>query len=205
MDEVTRPASSLEQLHGTALTEEGPGDGGAPPPSSDEPASRRSGRVRDLTGRYGVILVLLAIPIFFSIYAPTTYFTTANFQTILSTQAVLVFLTLGLTMPLIVNEFDLSIGAQLGFATTLLAVLTVNHHMALGPRAPRLPRSRARARPRQRPDGGQARRELVHHHARHRHDHARAHAEDQWLDDHHRRAVGARERRRAARRSLGCP
>jgi ribose transport system permease protein len=132
MDEVTRPASSLEQLHGTALTEDGPGGAGALPPSSEEPASRRTGRVRDLTGRYGVILVLLAIPIFFSIYAPTTYFTTANFQTILSTQAVLVFLTLGLTMPLIVNEFDLSIGAQLGFATTLLAVLTVNHHMALG-------------------------------------------------------------------------
>jgi ribose transport system permease protein len=103
---------------------------GASPGSG--PAAPRQTPWRNFASRFGVVIVLLAIPVFFSIYKPSAYFTTGNFQTILSTQAVLVFLTLGLTAPLIVDEFDLSIGAQLGFSATMLAVLTVNHHMALG-------------------------------------------------------------------------
>lgn len=97
-------------------------------PASDP--SREEG-VRQFLGRYGVILALLVIPIVFSIMRPETYFTWGNFQTILSTQAVLVVLTLGLTLPLIVDEFDLSIGASAGFSSTLLAVLTVNEDWGL--------------------------------------------------------------------------
>lgn len=131
-DEESAPASALEQLPSSALTtsEATPGEEGTdtPPPVHGRRAKINAANVGS---RYGVIFVLLLIPIFFSLYRPDTYFTTANFQTILSTQAVLVFLTLGLTMPLIVDEFDLSIGAQLGFSATLLAVLTVNHHTPL--------------------------------------------------------------------------
>jgi ribose transport system permease protein len=108
---------------------------------STAPAPRTADRVgraglRDLRGfiaRYGVIIALLLIPIGFSIAEPATYFTLSNFETILSTQSVRVFLTLGLTMALVVNELDLSVGAVLGFSSTLIAVLTVKDGIALGP------------------------------------------------------------------------
>lgn len=106
--------------------------GDSPEPTGQGPSTVARLEWRDLASRYGVIFVLLAIPVFFSIIRPSEYFTSGNFQTILSTQAVLVFLTLGLTVPLVVDEFDLSIGAALGFSATLLSVLTVNHHIALG-------------------------------------------------------------------------
>jgi ribose transport system permease protein len=136
-EDETSPAPALEQPHSTSLTgvesEPGGASGEPPPlPGRGEPRAVKSTPWRNIGNRYGVVIVLLAIPVFFSIYRPAAYFTTGNFQTILSTQAVLVFLTLGLTAPLVADEFDLSIGAQLGFSATLLAVLTVNDHVPLG-------------------------------------------------------------------------
>jgi ribose transport system permease protein len=135
-EQETTQGSADEQPRGTALSESAAHTSNADGRPESGPGqgvtSGRGTRWRNIGSRYGVIFVLLAIPGFFSIYSPSAYFTAGNFQTILSTQAVLVFLTLGLTMPLVVGEFDLSIGAQLGFSATLLAVLTVNHHTPLG-------------------------------------------------------------------------
>jgi ribose transport system permease protein len=86
---------------------------------------------RGLVHRYGVLVALIGIPVGFSIAAPSTFFTTGNLQTILNTTSVIVFLTLGLTLALVVNEFDLSVSAVLGFTETLLTVLTVNDHVSL--------------------------------------------------------------------------
>src|SRR4029079_2652216 len=47
---------------------------------------------------------------------------------ILGTQSVLVILAMAVLWPLIVGEFDLSVGANLIFASVVLAVLNVNHH-----------------------------------------------------------------------------
>ena len=46
----------------------------------------------------------------FSLLLPRTFFTLGNFRTIVSSQAVLMILALGLTLPLTTGEFDLSIG-----------------------------------------------------------------------------------------------
>jgi ribose transport system permease protein len=86
---------------------------------------------RGLMHRYGVLVALICIPVGFSIATPSTFFTTGNLQTILNTTSVIVFLTLGLTLALVVNEFDLSVSAVLGFTETLLTVLTVNDHVSL--------------------------------------------------------------------------
>jgi ribose transport system permease protein len=83
--------------------------------------------------RYMVVLILAALVVTFSILLPDTFATFANFRVITATQSVLIILTLGLTFALAVGEFDLSFGAVLGFASSLLAVLTVNHEMALLP------------------------------------------------------------------------
>lgn len=83
--------------------------------------------------RYMVVLVLLAMVLLFSLLLPETFATFANLRTITGTQAVLIVLTLGLTVPLAVGEFDLSFGAVLGFSSTLTAVLSVEHGWSPAP------------------------------------------------------------------------
>jgi ribose transport system permease protein len=78
-----------------------------------------------LLQRYAILLVWAAVIVVFSALRPETFFTTANVQTIFGSQAVLVILTLGLLVPLAAGEFDLSIGAVLGFAATMTAYLNV--------------------------------------------------------------------------------
>jgi len=81
----------------------------------------------DLLERYGILLVWGAVILLFSVLRPSTFPTTVNFQTIFGTQAVLLIMTLGLIVALTANEFDLSIGAAMGFGAVLVAWLNVNN------------------------------------------------------------------------------
>jgi ABC-type xylose transport system permease subunit len=65
--------------------------------------------------------------VLFSILAPATFPTLANLQTILGTQAVLLIMTLRLLIPLTSGEFDLSVGATIGFAAIVVGFLNVQH------------------------------------------------------------------------------
>lgn len=80
-----------------------------------------------------LVLVLFALVGLFSFLLPETFSTFGNLRTITATQAVLIILALGLTFPLAAGEFDLSFGAVLGFASSFLAVLTVNEGWPLAP------------------------------------------------------------------------
>lgn len=80
---------------------------------------------------YAVVLVFVGVIVGFSIALPQTFFTVGNLQTIVGSQAVLLILTLGLIIPLSVGEFDLSIGALLGFSSMMLTWLTAYHHWNL--------------------------------------------------------------------------
>ncbi len=91
--------------------------------------ARRS--LGDFLHQYGVLIALFLIPVFFGIVIPRQYLTLGNLQTILSTQSVLVMLTLGLTVTLVVNEFDLSVGSTYGLSAMLVAVLTVQAQLPL--------------------------------------------------------------------------
>jgi ribose transport system permease protein len=84
----------------------------------------RPGRARMAAYRYAGVLALAIFVIGFSILLPTTFFTLGNFRTIVSSQAVLMILALGLTLPLITGEFDLSIGSMLGCGAVLTAFFT---------------------------------------------------------------------------------
>lgn len=74
--------------------------------------------------KYALVGVLIAIIIVFSVLRPATFPTYANLVAILSSQAVLIALAVGLLFPLVAGEFDLSIGFTLGFTAMQLAVLT---------------------------------------------------------------------------------
>jgi ribose transport system permease protein len=68
----------------------------------------------------------------FGIAEPSTFLTAQNFETIFSYQATTLILTLGLLLPLTTGDFDLSIAANLGFSSMLVAVLNVNHGVSIG-------------------------------------------------------------------------
>jgi ribose transport system permease protein len=87
----------------------------------------------DLGERYGIIVLWIAVIIFFSILRPDTFFTTTNFETIFGTQAVQLVITLGLIVSLTAGEFDLSVASVMGFGTTMVALLNVNDHWGLVP------------------------------------------------------------------------
>jgi ribose transport system permease protein len=78
-----------------------------------------------------VILVLLIVV--FSILRPDTFFTVENFKTILNLQAVLGILSLGLLLPLIIGEIDLSVAANLGLGVILVTGLTSKQGLGLVP------------------------------------------------------------------------
>src|SRR5262245_64581952 len=73
----------------------------------------------DLSRRYGIIVVWLAVIAVFSVLRPDTFFTFGNFQTIAGSQAVLVVLTLGLLVPFAVGGFDVSLSGTLGMSSVL--------------------------------------------------------------------------------------
>jgi ribose transport system permease protein len=85
-------------------------------------------RGQTLLYRYAVVLVFLAMIVGFSAGLPTTFFTSGNFQTIVSSQAVLLLLALALTLPLSTGEFDLSIASMLGFGSVLVTYLCGTWH-----------------------------------------------------------------------------
>lgn len=101
----------------------------AGPQRSDRRGQQR--RLRLLVYRYAVVMALALFAVGFSILLPTTFFTLGNFRTILSSQAVLMILSLGLTLPLATGEFDLSIGSMLGCAAVLTAFFTGEVHWPL--------------------------------------------------------------------------
>jgi ribose transport system permease protein len=98
------------------------------------PASRAgSRRAVGLLYNYSVLWALVVEVVIFSLLRPHSFFTTANAQSILGSQAILLVVALGLTIPLAVNEFDLSVGAMVGFSEVILGALTVQQHWALVP------------------------------------------------------------------------
>jgi ribose transport system permease protein len=65
--------------------------------------------------RYGTIVGLLLMILFFSYMAPNTFFSRANFLNILSAASLTAIIAAGLTYTLVVGEFDLSVGYVASF------------------------------------------------------------------------------------------
>jgi len=102
-------------------------------PSETSSAIHRTGSrsFRKILYQYAVAFALAAFFIGFSILLPSTFFTFGNVRTIVSSQAVLMIIALGLTIPLTTGEFDLSIGSMLGCAAVLTAFFTGELHWPL--------------------------------------------------------------------------
>jgi ribose transport system permease protein len=79
----------------------------------------------NLANRFGLLVIWVALIVFYSIKMPSIFFTAANFQTIFSSQAVLLILTLGVLPSLAAGEYDLSIAGVMGVALVLVGWLNV--------------------------------------------------------------------------------
>ena len=77
--------------------------------------------------KYALLVALVALIAIFSILRPDTFFTSDNLTTILSIQATAALLAMGVTMVLIIGEFDLSVAAVMGLSASLIAYLTTEH------------------------------------------------------------------------------
>ncbi|MBT8163171.1 MULTISPECIES: ABC transporter permease [Arthrobacter] len=87
-----------------------------------KPARKRPD-VGTIATSYGVIIFLVLMIIVFSVLLPDTFPTSDNVKAILSDQSIPVILALAAILPLAAGEFDLSLGAILGFsAITAIAL-----------------------------------------------------------------------------------
>lgn len=100
------------------------------------PAAARTAR-RGWRAAYttSAIVESFALPVFwvilvvvFSLVEPSTFPTSANFSNIFGSNTVLLVLALALLLPLILNEFDLSVGSNAGLAAMVVALLSANEH-----------------------------------------------------------------------------
>lgn len=84
----------------------------------------RGGGLSSFAARYALVAITIAIIALFSVLAPNTFPTWLNAKTILGDNSVSAILALGVLVPLVVGEFDLSVGALLGLAAVIAASLT---------------------------------------------------------------------------------
>jgi len=102
------------------------------PPAGSEPGSGPPPRFRGaqvlstvFAERWILLWVWLLLIVVFTVLRPAAFFTFGNAQTILDSQSTLAFVSLAVLFPLLAGEFDLSVGATLGLATSVVAVLNV--------------------------------------------------------------------------------
>jgi ribose transport system permease protein len=84
--------------------------------------------------RYSLLVLLILTLVFFGFVwgrTASTFMTLANFQNILRSQTVLAVLALGVIVPLVCFQFDLSIGNVAGLASVVTAAAFSHLHVAL--------------------------------------------------------------------------
>ena len=85
-----------------------------------------------LAQRVGLPVAWVLVIVLFGALEPDTFLTTANLQSILGSQAVLVVVTLGLLFPLTAGDYDLSVASTLTLAAMVVALLNGQQGWPLG-------------------------------------------------------------------------
>lgn len=83
------------------------------------------GTLRRVLQSYGTLLALAAIVLAFSLIRPAAFCTLTNFINITRQISLLVLISLGATLVMTVNEFDLSVGSMASLGGVMAALLAV--------------------------------------------------------------------------------
>jgi ribose transport system permease protein len=87
------------------------------------------GTTLSVLGRFGLPLLLLIVLVVFSLWKPDSFFAWSNFRATFSQQAIILMVAFGAMIPLIVGEFDLSVGANAGLAAIFAVGLCDQQHV----------------------------------------------------------------------------
>jgi ribose transport system permease protein len=124
----------------------------APPPDLDEPAkdagagsatmltlegiapqrhqaSQRRAQVGRRIEAWALVVMWVLLVVAFTLDEPGLFMTTGNWANILGSQAVLLMLALASLIPLVMRDFDLSLGGITTLSAMTLAILNVEDHM----------------------------------------------------------------------------
>lgn len=86
----------------------------------------------EAASRYGLLIAWLLLVLAFSFASPEIFLSKANFANIFGSQAILVVMTMGMIVPLIVGEFDLSMTGLMSCCLMLIGVLNVQFGWSIG-------------------------------------------------------------------------
>jgi ribose transport system permease protein len=103
--------------------------GQSPQPTAESGFSRRPRRsVRSYLEAYAFVVLLVAAFVFFSVWSKTsaTFLTSANLQILLGSNTVVAIAALGALIPLVCNEWDLSIGGSAALSSVFIAQFMTN-------------------------------------------------------------------------------
>ncbi len=92
-----------------------------------EPSRRRRHAAGSLLQQYGLLLALIIVTVAFSLLRPHTFATWQNFASILTGDAALALVALGIMLPLVVQQYDLSVGYIATFSS-LVTVGVISRH-----------------------------------------------------------------------------
>ena len=91
-----------------------------------------TGRAANIGNRYGLLFLWGVVIAIFGLADPGTFLTTSNFETIFSSQVVLLVLALGLLIPLTAGEFDLSVAGVASLSLVLVGYWNTVDHWPVG-------------------------------------------------------------------------
>lgn len=117
------------------MTEERADLPAAPAPGSGSGRSHHTvaEQVMRVGSRYGVVVLLFILAITFSVTNNDVFPTERNLQNVFGSNSILMLAALGSLIPLMVGEFDLSVGNMIGLATVVTAILPGEHGFGLIP------------------------------------------------------------------------
>jgi len=101
----------------------------SPMGKNDAPHAPR--RVAETLERFGLLLLLVLLVIFFSILLPDTFPTQFNARAIGQSQSVSAVVALALLFPLVCGRFDLSVGSNVGLVAVLVAGMMSRNDLSL--------------------------------------------------------------------------
>lgn len=124
--------SKMQLRDSTVEGDEAPKEAGA---KVDTRTVKERGPVVTFLENYGLVVLLVAVVVFFSVYPPTssTFFSEANLVTLLGSQTVVAVIALAALIPMAAGYIDLSVAAIAGVSSCTFATLLTRANLSLIP------------------------------------------------------------------------
>lgn len=106
-------------------------DGSQPANVPERTDTPHSWLTRTRAESFALPLLWIALVVVFGFLRPNTFVTSSNFANIFGSQAVLLVLALGLSLPLLAGDFDLSVANMLTLSAMIAALLEVHQHWSI--------------------------------------------------------------------------